>query len=207
MWFVCVTSIDHPEELVNLLAGSFTDGDRFSTGNTLPLVGRPWGFNHWAPQTKDGGRNTGSWWFKGSDHTLTWMRCTHQPSPWIGDWGWFLFSPQVGQVDRNPHHFWEPRGAVMKPYLFDAIVAPFGIRIELTPTDHAAYLRVTFPESSEYGDKHICFAEADWDAEGTADGMKFLKGHCLLHLASSASNSTLFLPQAEPCKYTVSVWS
>lgn len=92
----CVKSIDNPEELVNLLAGSFTDGDRFSTGNTLPLVGRPWGFNHWAPQTKDGGRNTGSWWFKGSDHTLTWMRCTHQPSPWIGDWGYFLFSPQLG---------------------------------------------------------------------------------------------------------------
>ncbi len=83
--FEVAQSIEHPEELVNLLAGSFTDGDRFSTGNTLPLVGRPWGFNHWAPQTKDGGRNTGSWWFKGSDHTLTWMRCTHQPSPWIGE--------------------------------------------------------------------------------------------------------------------------
>ena len=27
--------------------GSFTDGNHFSTGNTLPLVGRPWGFNHW----------------------------------------------------------------------------------------------------------------------------------------------------------------
>jgi hypothetical protein len=24
------------------------------------------------------------------------MRCTHQPSPWIGDWGWFLFTPQIG---------------------------------------------------------------------------------------------------------------
>lgn len=60
------SAIAHPEELVNLLAGSFTDGSTFSTGNTLPLVGRPWGFNHWAPQTKDGSRNTGSWWFQGS---------------------------------------------------------------------------------------------------------------------------------------------
>lgn len=25
-------AIDHPEDMVNLLAGSFTDGDRFSTG-------------------------------------------------------------------------------------------------------------------------------------------------------------------------------
>ena len=144
-------AIDHPEELVNLLAGSFTDGDRFSTGNTLPLIGRPWGFNHWSPQTKDGGRHTGSWWFKGSDHQFTWLRCTHQPSPWIGDWGWFLFSPIVGHVTRNPVHFWEPRGAVLKPYLLDATVAPYGIRMELVPTDHGAFLRVTFPSSEASG--------------------------------------------------------
>lgn len=37
--------------------------------------------------------------------------------------------------------------AVIKPYLFDATVAPYNIRIELTPTDHAAVLRVTFPKA------------------------------------------------------------
>jgi putative alpha-1,2-mannosidase len=117
-----VTAIDHPEDYVNLLAGTFTDGNVFSTGNTLPLIGRPWGFNHWAPQTRDGNRNTGSWWFRGNDHVLTWFRCTHQPSPWIGDWGWFLFAPQVGNHgDRNPTMFWEPRAAIIKPHLFDAI--------------------------------------------------------------------------------------
>lgn len=30
-----------------LFTGTFTDGNQFSTGNTLPLIGRPWGFNHW----------------------------------------------------------------------------------------------------------------------------------------------------------------
>lgn len=57
----------NPEDLVNPLAGTFTDGQRFSTGNTLPLVGRPWGFNHFAPQTNDG---RSSWWFGGNDHTF-----------------------------------------------------------------------------------------------------------------------------------------
>lgn len=61
--FVGVNSLDHPEDLVNLLAGTFTDGQSFSTGNTLPLVGYPWGFNHWSPQTGEHGR-AGSWWFK-----------------------------------------------------------------------------------------------------------------------------------------------
>ena len=55
-----VISIENPEEFVNLLSGSFTDGNRISTGNTLPLVGLPWGFNHWSPQTiADNGQNTG----------------------------------------------------------------------------------------------------------------------------------------------------
>ena len=144
-----VGAIDHPEDYVNLLAGTFTDGNVFSTGNTLPLVGRPWGFNHWSPQTRDGNRNTGSWWFRGNDHIFTWFRCTHQPSPWIGDWGWFLFSPQVGNHgDRNPTMFWEPRAAVIKPHLFDAVFSPLGVRMELTPTMHGAMIRVTFPPNS-----------------------------------------------------------
>lgn len=168
-------SISSPVDLVNLLAGTFTDGDRFSTGNTLPLVGRPWAFNHWSPQVKEGNRYTGSWWFRGSDHHMTWMRCTHQPSPWIGDYGWFLFSPQIGHPDRNPIHFWEPRGATIRPHLFDAVFAPNNIRMELTPTDHAAVVRITFPERKTT--KHFCLAEAEWLDHGKVGGsVSFLNG-------------------------------
>jgi putative alpha-1,2-mannosidase len=153
-----VTAVEHPEEFVNLLAGSFTDGNSFSTGNTLPLVGMPWAFNHWSPQTREDNRNVGSWWFNGNDHTFTWIRCTHQPSPWIGDWGHFLVSPQLGGRDRNVVHFWEPRAANLKPYLFDATVAPHAMRIQLAPTMHGAILRVTFPPE-RFG-KYVCFAAA-----------------------------------------------
>eukprot|EP00981_Chlorochromonas_danica_P006116 scaffold1290_cov248-Ochromonas_danica.AAC.1 len=170
-------SILHPEEFPNLLAGSFTDGGKFSTGNTLPLVGLPWGFNHWAPQTKDRNRFTGSWWFFGSDHTLTWMRCTHQPSPWIGDWGYFHFTPQIGDISHSPRHFWEPRGASIKPYSFDATVAPFNIRIQLAPTDHGAMVKITFPSSHNHGEKHICFASARWtDHQSSNNGGCYIVG-------------------------------
>jgi putative alpha-1,2-mannosidase len=162
-----IVAIDQPEDFVNLLAGSFTDGSKFSTGNTLPLIGLPFGFNHWSPQTIDEHPVSGSWWFKGSDHVLTWLRCTHQPSPWIGDWGYFAFGPQVGEVNRNPQHFWEPRGAVIKPYLFDATVAPYGMRIELAPTMHAAILRVSFLPDTSGMEKRVCMTGAHWDNYGT----------------------------------------
>ncbi|CAM9399077.1 unnamed protein product, partial [Ectocarpus fasciculatus] len=157
-----------PEEFVNLLAGSFTDGRSFSTGNTLPLVGMPWGFNHWAPQTKEQNRRTDSWWFDGNSHDFTWIRCTHQPSPWIGDWGWFLFTPMIGDsFERNPKMYWEPRAARIKPHIFDATLAPHGVRLELVPTMHAAAVRATFPSDTSRGKaypswhcaRRICFKE------------------------------------------------
>lgn len=168
LYVIIARGIENPEDFVNLLAGTFTDGNKFSTGNTLPLIGMPWAFNHWAPQTKPDGRS-GSWWFGGNDHSLTWLRCTHQPSPWIGDWGWFLFGPQIGNgVNRNPLHFWEPRAAKLKPYLFDATVAPHSMQIELAPTMHGAILRVTFPSRSDVGEKRICFAGSQWTGHGSS---------------------------------------
>ena len=173
---IIVEAILNPEEFPNLLAGSFTDGNRLSTGNTLPLIGLPWGFNHWSPQTRDANRYTGSWWFSGSDHKLTWLRCTHQPSPWIGDWGYFMFIPQIGEVSRSPQYIWQPRGAYMKPYLFDATLAPVNLRMELTPTNHGAVLRVTFPATTEWGDKHVCFAGLQFRDHGTNKGSQYLYG-------------------------------
>ncbi|KAH8068506.1 glycosyl hydrolase [Aureococcus anophagefferens] len=114
-----------PVEYANLLAGSFTKGDVFSTGNTMPLVGRPWGFNHWALQTNDG---QSSWWFNGNDHEFRWIRCTHQPSPWIGDYGWFFVGPQMGGFTTKPTGFFEPRSGRIKPHAMDFRTAPDGMR-------------------------------------------------------------------------------
>lgn len=197
-FFDGVESVKAPEEFPSLLAGSFTDGGRFSTGNTLPLIGRPWGFNHWAPQTRHAGRNTGSWWFSGSENTLTWLRCTHQPSPWIGDWGNFLFTPILGEGVRDPTHFWQPRSAVLKPYLLDTVVAPYNVRIELTSTDHAAMVRFTFPESREFGSKRVCFSDLQWDERGGVNGGQYFNAHTTaVHSERMIVNNFNFRVRAE----------
>jgi predicted alpha-1,2-mannosidase len=169
--------VTHPEDFVNLLGGTFTDGQKFSTGNTLPLVGRPWGFNHWSPQSNPG---RSSWWFSGEDHTFRWIRCTHQPSPWIGDYAWFMWGPQMGNIALDPVGFWEPRAAVMRPYMFDATTGPDGMRIELTPSMHGAIMRVTFPAYNPHGlDKRVCLRldDSDWHvATKGADGRGVIKG-------------------------------
>merc|ERR1719181_1660537 len=107
-------STDHPEELVQVLTGTDTfGGGSVSDGNTLPQIKMPWGFNDWAPQTYGDG---GSWWFHRSDRYFQGMRCTHQPSPWIGDYGHILLQPHT---DDDPKDLeWSPTDSVFRPYLF-----------------------------------------------------------------------------------------
>ena len=90
-------------DYVNLLAGSFTRGV-FSTGNTLPSsAGRGDLITGRCRRT-----TAKAWWFNGNDHEFKWIRCTHQPSLWIGDYGWFMLGPQMGGFASSPTGF-EPR--------------------------------------------------------------------------------------------------
>ena len=78
--------LDH----VNILQG--TDSTwRFSRGNTLPLTQRPFGMASFAPQIT----GTETWWFTPDSPIAEGVRLTHQPSPWIGDYGTIMFVPQA----------------------------------------------------------------------------------------------------------------
>jgi putative alpha-1,2-mannosidase len=76
----------YPEEYVNILGGTQSESG-LSHGGTLPLIGRPWGFNTWAPYTNPGG---GGWWFHPEDRSFYGLRLTHQPSPYV-----FLFGYKI----------------------------------------------------------------------------------------------------------------
>jgi hypothetical protein len=53
--------VDH----VNVFAGSSPGNSQLSEGNTLPLVARPWGFNHWGPQGYPVPMSReDAWWFQ-----------------------------------------------------------------------------------------------------------------------------------------------
>ncbi|CAE8642773.1 unnamed protein product, partial [Polarella glacialis] len=114
----------------------------------------PWGFNHWSPQSTD---EKTSWWFDGNADSFYGIRCTHQPSPWIGDYAWFLLRPYTGFKANQWMGFtsYHAEGA-LKPYLIDLTLGPTGMRVELTPTMHGAMLRVTFPASVPPESRKIC---------------------------------------------------
>eukprot|EP00933_Yihiella_yeosuensis_P018367 TRINITY_DN1509_c0_g1_i1.p1 TRINITY_DN1509_c0_g1~~TRINITY_DN1509_c0_g1_i1.p1 ORF type:complete len:822 (+),score=137.37 TRINITY_DN1509_c0_g1_i1:65-2530(+) len=139
-----------PEDLVYLLAGAnLQGGDANSHGNTLPQIKRPWGFNDWAPQTQSG---SGSWWFESGSTNFEGMRCTHQPSPWIGDYGYFKVKPSLHE--HGGELSYSPKDSTFRPYLFKSELSTTEgdanslMTMEMAPTSRAAAFRVTFPQNS-----------------------------------------------------------
>ena len=137
-----------PEDYVNVMAGTFSSYE-LSAGNTYPAVGLPWGASFWTPQT---GRNGNGWIYRYDAHQIRGFRQTHQPSPWINDYGAFSIMP----VTTGPYYDEEQRASwfshkaeVATPYYYSVYLADHDVTAELVPTDHAAWMRFTYPESEK----------------------------------------------------------
>ena len=133
-------------DLVNPLMG--TDSEfRLSNGNTYPAIALPWGMNFWTPQTR---RMGDGWAYTYDDIKIMGIKQTHQPSPWINDYAAFSFMPLTGKIktDENERASWfSHKAEVVKPYYYSVYLADYDVTAEITPTERAAILRFTFPES------------------------------------------------------------
>lgn len=117
---------------------------RFSNGNTLPLVQRPFGFASFAPQT-DGSRR--SWFYHPEDRSFEGIRLTHQPSPWIWDHGAIVIQPQNETPYMTADMRWsgfEPEKTVLMPHYMRYSLTKQQAELELTPTTYGACVQVSF---------------------------------------------------------------
>lgn len=130
---------------VNVLQG--TDSvHSFSNGNILPLVAAPFGMSSWCPQTKHDDTN---WFFHPGDRRFFGLRLTHQPSPWIGDYGHFQLLPQTGTDSVDAYMrgtSFIPEQTTIMPHYFKVELLRYRTTMELTPTSRAASLRLTYKE-------------------------------------------------------------
>ncbi len=110
-------------------------------------IARPWGMNFWTPQT---GKMGDGWQYVYTANKIRGFKQTHQPSPWINDYGQFAIMPVVGapEFDQDKRASWfSHKSEVVKPYYYKAYLADHDVITELTPTDRAALFRFTFPEN------------------------------------------------------------
>ena len=88
-----VLAAHNPVDYVSTLVGSASKSE-LSTGNTYPAIALPWGMNFWTPQT---GKMGDGWTYTYGADKIRGLKQTHQPSPWINDYGQFSIMPVVGE--------------------------------------------------------------------------------------------------------------
>ena len=134
-----------PVDLVNPLTGTLSKFE-LSTGNNYPVIALPWGMNFWTPQT---GKNGDGWQYTYTADKIRGFKQTHQPSPWMNDYGMFSLMPITGEVtfDEEKRASWfSHKAEIAKPYYYRVYLADYDITTEIAPTDRAAMFRFTFPQ-------------------------------------------------------------
>ncbi|NDK55382.1 GH92 family glycosyl hydrolase [Pontibacter fetidus] len=135
-----------PEELANPLMG--TDSKvSLSNGNTYPAVAVPWGMNLWTAQT---GKMGNGWAYTYDDDKIRGFKQTHQPSPWMNDYGQFAIMPVTGKLkfrEDDRASWFSHKSEIAKPYYYSVYLADHDVTTEFTPTERAAQFRFTYPKS------------------------------------------------------------
>ncbi len=138
-----ISSVNDPVEWVNPLMGTDSKPS-LSNGNTYPAVALPWGMHFWTPQT---GKNGDGWGYQYTADKIRGFKQTHQPSPWMNDYGQFSLMPVTGKLvfDQEKRASWfSHKAEVAKPYYYSVYLADADVTTELTPTERAAQFRFTF---------------------------------------------------------------
>ncbi len=137
-----------PVDYVSTLVGT-ESSFQLSTGNTYPAIAMPWGMNFWVPQT---GKNGDGWQYTYGANKIRGFKQTHQPSPWINDYGQFSLMPTVGEpvFDEERRASWfSHKAELATPYYYQVYLADYDITAEVAPTERAAILRFTFPATDQ----------------------------------------------------------
>jgi predicted alpha-1,2-mannosidase len=141
-----VTKVTDLVEWINPLMGTDSKRD-LSNGNTYPAIAVPWGMNFWTPQT---GVNGDGWIYTYDAHKIRGFKQTHQPSPWMGDYGQFSIMPVTKHLKVTPNgraSWFSHKAEVAKPYYYSVYLADHDVTTEIVPTERSAQFRFTFPKT------------------------------------------------------------
>lgn len=135
-------------DYVSTLVGSESE-HALSNGNTYPAIALPWGMHFWTPQT---GKMGDGWTYTYTGREIRGFKQTHQPSPWINDYGQFSLMPVTndkGVDEVNRASCFSHKTEIARPYYYRVYLADHNVTTEITPTERAAMMRFTFPDSDK----------------------------------------------------------
>jgi predicted alpha-1,2-mannosidase len=105
--------------------------------------------NFWMPQT---GKMGDGWAYTYASDKIRGFKQTHQPSPWINDYGQFSIMPMTGRlrIDQEQRACWfSHKAEKATPYYYSVYLSEYNLTTEIAPTERCAYFRFTFPETKD----------------------------------------------------------
>ncbi len=142
----CASAQKEPVDYVSTLVGTMSRPE-LSTGNTYPATGLPWGNHYYTPQTGEMGSG---WIYSYTADKIRGIRQTHQPSPWINDYGQFSLMPVTGTLkfkEDERASWFSHKSEVAKPYYYSVYLADYDVTAEVAPTKVGASFCFTYPEA------------------------------------------------------------
>ena len=104
----------------------------------------PWAMTAWSPQTQ-----TDAWFFHCYAPKIQGIRATHQPSPWMGDYGQFVIMPQTGKLTFDVlqrSSSYRRQDSVFKPHHLKLHLLRYRTTAEVVPSERCAVMRFTFDD-------------------------------------------------------------
>ncbi len=141
-----IENVESPVDYASPLMG--TDSHySLSNGNVYPAIAMPWGMNFWTPQTGNMGNG---WAYTYDANKIRGFKQTHQPSPWMNDYGQFSLMPVTGKLkfrEDERQSWFSHKAETVAPYYYSVYLAEYDVTTEITPTERAARFRFTFPDT------------------------------------------------------------
>jgi len=143
--------VDYVNTIIGTPFAGFAEG--LEGGGTLPAVGRPYAMTNFLAQTGESKMGRTSYVYE--DKSIMGFLASHQPTVWMGDYGYVSVMPQVGERRLLPKEralTFDHAEEVTKPYYYSVLLnAGDGkkIKTEIAAASRAAILQFTFPAAEK----------------------------------------------------------
>lgn len=94
------------------------------------------------------------WMFHPAERRIQGLRCTHQLSPWLSDYGHATFLPFCGEIDPTSAgraSSYRPEEAELTPHSLRVHLMRYGTDVELIPTERCALVTAVFGKPDAAG--------------------------------------------------------
>ena len=143
--------VDYVNPLIGTAATGFAKG--LDGGGTMPSVGPPFAMTNFVAQTGENLMSRMNYFYE--DDSIIGFLASHQPTVWMGDYGYVSVMPQTGDLKVLPRERalkFSHANEISTPYYYSVLLDAYNnqhIKAEIASTSRCGIFQFTFPSSRE----------------------------------------------------------